>query len=332
MSLDGFHLARELPDFRNSTVFRYRNYGLVGAVRYPLCAHAPRSTPRSACSASRSTDLSQLTEPPRTRRFVVPRLTATDDRTVYGRFGPRRGTRTAAGLAVAVGPDAFFATVLADARRYVPVRMVPGATVALRASGGLSAGPNPQRFYAAGVQTWLNPSLGSLPVEGPDDFVFATPVLPLRGFGFNEAAGDRFALVNAEARLPLLAALVPGTLPLPALTRLQAVAFVDAGIIAAGGITVFRTPVDSLGVEGPRIFDDVLIGAGGGSADGPARLPAAPRLGGALRRPPLRPRPPLRLRRPRLLGGPAGTPQSMTLSRSSEASIATTSGRRFVSA
>ena len=263
VSLDGFHLARELPDFRNATVFRYRNYGLVGAVRYPL-SRTRRLDAEVGLIGVSLADLSQLTEPPRTRRFVVPRVTATDDRTVFGRFGPRRGARTAAGLAVAVGPDAFFATVLADARRYVPVRMVPGATVALRASGGISAGPNPQRFYAAGVQTWLNPSLGSLPVEGPDDFVFATPVLPLRGFGFNEAAGDRFALVNAEVRLPLLAALVPGTLPLPALTRLQAVAFVDAGIIAAGGVTVFRTPVDSAGVEGPRVFDDVLIGAGGG--------------------------------------------------------------------
>ncbi|HEX8385683.1 MAG TPA: peptidase S9, partial [Rubricoccaceae bacterium] len=195
---------------------------------------------------------------------VVPRATATVDRTVAGRFGPRRGGRAAASLAVAVGPDAFFATALADGRWYRSPRAVPGAVVALRASAGLSAGPDPQRFYAAGVQTWLNPTFGSLPVEGPDDFVFATPVLPLRGFGYNEAAGDRVALVNAEARLPLLAALVPGGLPLPALTALQAAAFVDAGVIAQGGLDVWRTPTDSAGVALPRVLDDVLIGAGAG--------------------------------------------------------------------
>lgn len=263
VSLDGFHLARELPDFQNSTVFRYRNYGLVGAIRYPL-SRTRRLDAEVGLLGVSLTDLAQLAEPPRTRRFVVPRLTLTEDRVAFDRFGPRRGGRAAAGLAVAVGPDAFFATVLGDARRYVPVASVPGATLALRASAGLSAGPDPQRFYAAGVQTWLNPRLGSLPVEGPDDFVFATPVLPLRGFGFNEAAGDRFVLANAEARLPLLSALVPGTLPLPALTRLQAVAFLDAGVIAEGGLDVYRTPTDSTGAPLPRVLDDVLIGAGAG--------------------------------------------------------------------
>ncbi|HEX9951845.1 MAG TPA: peptidase S9 [Rubricoccaceae bacterium] len=263
VSLDGFHLARELPDFQNSTVFRYRNYGLVGAVRYPL-SRTRRLDAEVGLLGVSLTDLAQLAEPARTRRFVVPRLTVTEDRTVFDRFGPRRGGRAAAGLAVAVGPDAFFGTVLGDARRYVPVAAVPGATLALRASAGLSVGPDPQRFYAAGVQTWLNPRLGSLPVEGPDDFVFATPVLPLRGFGFNEAAGDRFALANAEVRLPLLAALVPGTLPLPALTRLQATAFLDAGIIADGRIDVFQTPTDSAGAALPRVLDDLLLGAGAG--------------------------------------------------------------------
>ena len=262
-SLEGFHLARELPDFTNSTVFRYRNYGLVGALRYPL-SRARRLDAEVGLLGVSLTDLSQLTERPRSRFFVVPRATATVDRTAFGRFGPRRGGRAAASLAVAVGPDAFFATALADGRRYWSPVAVPGAVVAARASAGISAGPDPQRFYAAGVQTWLNPAFGSLPVEGPDDFVFATPVLPLRGFGFNEAAGDRFALANVEARLPLLGALVPGTLPLPALTRLQATAFVDAGVIAQGRVDVFRTPVDSAGVALPRVLDDVLLGAGVG--------------------------------------------------------------------
>ena len=263
VSLEGFHLARELPDFRTSTVFRYRNYGLVGAVRYPLSRTRRLDAEVGLIGVSLS-DLSQITEPTRSRAFVVPRVTATADRTGFGRFGPRRGGRAAASLAVAVGPDAFFATVLADGRRYWSTAARDGAVLALRGSAGISAGPDPQRFYAAGVQTWLNPRLGSLPVQGPDDFVFATPVLPLRGFGFNEAAGDRFALVNLEARVPLLSALAPGGLPLPSLTRLQATAFVDAGVIAQGGLDVWRTPTDSAGAELPRVLDDVLIGAGAG--------------------------------------------------------------------
>lgn len=256
---EGFHLARELPDFGNATVFRYRNYGLVGRVRYPLSRFRRVEAEVGLLGVS-LTDLSNLAERPRSRLFAVPRATYTVDQTVRGYLGPQRGARYAASVAAAPGPDAFFATLLGDARRYW--RLAPGTTAAVRVSAGISAGPDPQRFYAAGVPNWLNASFRSLPVEGAGDFVFATPVLPLRGFGFNEAAGDRFALVNAEIRVPLVAALLPGPLPFLPLYDIQAVAFADAAIIADGGLDVWRTPTDSGGQPLPQVLDDVLTGTG----------------------------------------------------------------------
>ncbi|HIL58597.1 MAG TPA: peptidase S9, partial [Rhodothermales bacterium] len=167
------------------------------------------------------------------------------------------------------GPDVFFATALADGRRYWSLG--PGYGLAARASAGASVGPDPQRFYASGVQNWLNPTFRSLPIRNPDDFVFATPVLPLRGFGYSEAEGNTFALVNLEARAPLIAAILPGPIPLFPLYNIQAVGFVDAGLIAQGDIDVWREREAVVDEETGQILepardelDDVLLGTGVG--------------------------------------------------------------------
>ena len=263
-----FHLARELPDFTGGTVYRYRNYGLSIGASYPLDKFRRLDAEVGLLGVS----LADLIDPgaqPRTRAFVYPRVTYTRDATVPGWLGPRSGVRYAASVAASPGPDVAFATALADGRRYWSLG--PGYAIAARVSGGLSVGPDPQRFYAAGVQNWLNPEFRSLPVASADDFVFATPVLPLRGFGYSEAEGDRFALANVEARVPLVAALLPGPLPLVPLYNLQVVGFADAGVIASGGVDVWRELPELVDqesgevlVEARRVFDDVLLGTGVG--------------------------------------------------------------------
>ena len=255
-TVEGFHLARELADFSRGTVYRYRNYGLVAGASYPLDTFRRLDGSVSLLGVSLA-DLSALGTQPRTRSFIYPRLAFTSDHTVPGFLAPRSGRRWAASVAGSPGPSVFFATALADARQYVPLGALH--TLALRFSSGASVGPNPQRFYAAGVQNWINARYETLPIEDPDDFVFATPVLPLRGYRFNEAVGDRFALVNAELRAPLIAALLPGPIPLVPLYRIQAVGFVDAGVLAEDGFDLWR-----VNAEGKRVFNDVLAGAGVG--------------------------------------------------------------------
>lgn len=266
--LRAFHLARELPDFRDATVYRYRNYGLVAEASYPLDKFRRVDADVSLVGVSLA-DLSDVGARPNTRSFVLPRLTYTRDGTVPGYLGPRSGTRYAASVSGSPGPDVFFATALADGRRYWSLG--PGYGLAARASAGASVGPDPQRFYASGVQNWLNPTFRSLPIRNPDDFVFATPVLPLRGFGYSEAEGDKFALVNLEARAPLIAAILPGPIPLFPLYNIQAVGFVDAGIIAQGDIDVWREREAVVDEETGQILepardelDDVLLGTGVG--------------------------------------------------------------------
>ncbi|MEM6325580.1 MAG: BamA/TamA family outer membrane protein, partial [Bacteroidota bacterium] len=265
-----FHLARRLPDFREdvATVYRYRNYGLIAEASYPLSKFSRIDAEAGIVGVS-LTDISNVSARPNTRTFALPRVTYTHDGTVPGFLGPRSGSRYAASVSGSPGPDVYFATALADGRRYWSLG--PGYAVALRGSAGASLGPDPQRFFASGVQNWLNPTFRSLPVRNPDDFVFATPVLPLRGFGYDEANGDRFALVNAEARVPLIAAILPGPIPLLPLYNIQTVGFVDAGVIAEGGLDVWRTaeavtdPETGAILEPEReVFDDVLLGTGVG--------------------------------------------------------------------
>ena len=255
-TFEGFHLARELGSLSANTVFRYRNYGLVAGASYPLDKFRRVDASLSLLGVSLS-DLSDLGAQPRTREFVYPRVAFTSDHTVPGYLSPASGRRWAVSVAGSPGPDVNFVTALADARQYVNLGY--GYTIALRGSGGASVGPDPQKFYAAGVQNWINASYQALPIEDPDDFVFATPVLPLRGYRFNEAVGDRFALLNAEFRAPLIAALLPGPIPILPLYNLQAVGFVDAGVLAEDGFDLWR-----VNAEGKRVYDDVFAGVGAG--------------------------------------------------------------------
>jgi len=264
-AVQGFHLARELVDDTAGTVYRYRNFGFVGGIRIPLDTFRRLDFDVAVLGVALA-DLSDLGARARIRRFISPRAVYTVDRTRPGWAGPGEGWRWAAQLSGTPGPSVNFVSALADGRRYVPIgpaRPWPAATLAVRASGGISIGPDPQRFYAAGVTAWLNPTYRSLPVQSADDFVFAVPVLPVRGFGYNEAAGDRFAMLNLEVRAPLAAQLFPGALPVLLLRGLQAVAFVDAGVIASGGVEVWRDIDDGAGGT-RRVLDDVLLGTGVG--------------------------------------------------------------------
>lgn len=250
----GFHLARHLTDFTRQSYFRYRNYGLLAAVSYPF----DKFRRVEAEISVQGTDLTNLLEPmvrSRTRVFFYPALTYTHDGTVPGFLAPRGGRRYAVRLAGSPGVGVTFGTVLAEVRQYFGSRYY---TLALRGAGGASFGPDPQAFFAAGVQNWINPAFEGVPIQDENDFVFGTPVLPLRGHKYNAARGDRFVMLNAEARFPLVAALLPGPFPVLPLYNLQGVAFLDAAAIAEGPFALWSERDE----EGYRHLEDLYVGAG----------------------------------------------------------------------
>jgi outer membrane protein assembly factor BamA len=235
-SVQGAHVSRVLEtDTLGRGLARYRLYSADAGLSYPLDRFR-RIEGRWALLGVSEANLFDPSEPTVSRLLLYPSLTYTYDATELGAWGLRSGVRAAASLAGAPvtisGTPARFATLLADARAYVPVRRV---TLALRLSGGASAGDDPQTFYTSGAQGWLNPRVGTrsrLPTAGLSEFAFATPVLPLRGYALNERNGPYFGLFNAEVRLP-----VAGVLrlrPLPALYGVRVAGFLDAGAVWGG--------------------------------------------------------------------------------------------------
>src|SRR5690606_4393731 len=95
---------------------------------------------------------------------------------------------------------------------------------AFRLSGGTSIGRGQQLFYTSGVQNWINRSFdpqNRIPINDVSDFLFATPIMPLRGATINAKNGSHFGLFNAEFRFPIVAAVLPGPIPLIPLYNLQ---------------------------------------------------------------------------------------------------------------
>ncbi len=164
--------------------------------------------------------------------FLYPEVTFTRDLTRPGFLSPLSGTRYA--LSVTGSPpfssDVIgFASLLGDVRRYFHLGM--GYVFAFRGSGAASFGPDAQNFYMGGMQNWINFrwAEGSLQRDRLEDIFFTLPALPLRGHFFNSAIGNRFGLFNAEFRFPLIAAMLPGPIPIIPLYNIQGTAFVDVG-------------------------------------------------------------------------------------------------------
>lgn len=269
----GYHTAQVLsdPTIQNGLLieryFRFRQYGIGGSARYPFDKFHRVDLGLSLLGVSQADVLDPRREP--TERILLqPSVTLTRDVTVPGMMYPRSGHRLAARLSgspgnLVAGRQVRFGTVLGDARYYLTPFRLP-YTFAFRFSGGASFGPDAQTFYTAGVQNWLNRTFDEtrgFPVDDVTDFLFATPVSPLRGYQINSTNGSRFSLLNAEFRFPLIAALLPGPVPLIPFYNIQGTAFVDIGAVWGGpgddgGFDLYQDDSDR--------FDDLLVGTGFG--------------------------------------------------------------------
>ncbi len=269
--LTGFHTSRLLPDFRrtNPTFFRYRQYGAGLKASYPIDKFHRLDIDASIVGVSQS-DITDASAPSLRRALFYPSVTFTRDVTRPGYLSPSGGTRIA--LSISGVPFSFnrqqiqFVSVLTDARTYTSFgrgRYV----LSLRASGGASFGPNQQLFYTSGVLNWINrdfDQVNGFPIEDITDFVFATPVLPLRGFDINTRNGSYFGLFNTEFRFPLVAALLPRTIPVLPLYNIQGIVFTDIGAIWGGRGFDDRFNLFKKNDAGDQVLGDLLVGSGFG--------------------------------------------------------------------
>ena len=273
-SFFGYHtsvLLRGNLQTQPRNFYRYRRYGSGISFTYPFSKFQRLGVDISGMGVSQA-EITDLGEEPTSRFLFYPALTFTRDVTTPGLLAPSDGHRLAVSLTgspgnLISGNQVRFVSLLGDARTYTSFGTGGRYTVALRLSGGTSLGPDQQLFYSSGVQNWLNRRFDTengLPIDNITDVSFAAPVLPLRGYPLNAQNGSHFGLANAELRMPLIAALLPGPLPILPLYNIQAAAFLDAGAIWGGRGTDRRFNFFRTNESGQRVLDDLLVGMGVG--------------------------------------------------------------------
>jgi hypothetical protein len=182
--------------------FFERNTGALFGMTYPI----DRFRSVSWTLAGSIVEHEPIGEPKDTFGEVSAQTVLGHDTTVSDEYGYGYGNGLLTSLLLTVdyrvtkpaGWGSF--TGLYDLRYYFP--LVGRVFVATRASYGLSTGQVPQRIRLGGSWT-------------------------LRGFGFNDLQGDRFALGNAELRFPLPVLAQVG--PFPLIRAVQGALFADVG-------------------------------------------------------------------------------------------------------
>ncbi len=228
-----FHNSSSFQDF-SGQLYRLRSYGGAVNMRYPIDKFRRVDLSLSMIELSQDytiaySDISQN----RSSSFLYPQAIYTSDRTLRGNITPIAGSRYSVSLSGSppvTSSSIGFASVLGDYRKYF--NLGSGYSFAVRGSGAASFGSDSQTFFMGGMLGWINQQYSdrSLPLDELGDQFFTQPALPLRGHPYNAIYGDRFALVNAEFRFPLFAAILPGPIPILPLYNLTGVAFVDAGM------------------------------------------------------------------------------------------------------
>lgn len=228
----GFHNAGYtlLTIGGQQTINRLRNYGTTGWMTLPFSRYTRMDFGVTVQAMTRE-NIDIPTMPSLNRFVVMPSLSYVLDDAIMGMWAPVNGNRL--NFTIDASPKITsngltFATLRTDVRKYI--NLGGPYTIALRGSGGLSMGADPQKFFIGGVDNWLNRTIGSAgwPFVNPEDFAFTRPGWPLRGFALNERNGTRYFVSNAELRFPLLFAFQAG--PLPSLFQgLQGQFFIDAG-------------------------------------------------------------------------------------------------------
>lgn len=171
--------------------------------------------------------------PPRqSSSFLYPEIVFTNDRTLPGFITPQGGTRYSVGISGSPGLGSSapqFASALADFRHYFNLGY--NYSFAVRGSFGASLGEDSQSYILGGKLGWINQrfSNNGVPLERLTDSFFTVPALPMRGYEYNTLYGDKFGLINAEFRFPLVAALIPGAFPILPLYNITGLAFLDVG-------------------------------------------------------------------------------------------------------
>ena len=257
-NIDYYFVAFQNADFFNIDYYslgRLRHWGLQGLVSQPLSRFQRLDYGLSWHNISYSLlqqridgfgqiryEISQSSS----YSTVLPRFSWIYDNSVFGFTGPIDGFRHNLSITLSPGYGSNklkFQTAKLDARKYW--RIGKDYTLAVRGFGGISLGPNKQKFFLGGIPYLLGGGGETNGVEDQSQFrdvildtsnaslihdiYFTEYAFPLRGARFAERFGTNAALFNFEARFPFINYLALGFPLKMILGNIRGHAFMDIG-------------------------------------------------------------------------------------------------------
>ena len=258
-----FHSARFLDLNRDYLIdTRFRTFGFSLSASFPFTKFKRVEFSETFVRVSR--EYLSPGVPTQRRDILLPSMSFVHDNVLWGYTGPNNGTRynlSAYGTPSIGTSGLSFYSALLDYRTYL--RLGRGYTFAIRFAGGGSFGKDPQRFVVGGTENWINRRFTSdrIPIDKPEDIIFLTEGVPLRGFDYNAQIGTRYSLLNAELRFPFFGYFAAGPIPI-FFQSLTGVGFLDIGS-AWNKETSYRGTEKN--TTGNVVTKDLLIGTGTGA-------------------------------------------------------------------
>ncbi|MEW6411409.1 MAG: hypothetical protein AB1483_02925 [Candidatus Zixiibacteriota bacterium] len=167
----------------------------------------------------------------RSSKVTTAELSYVTDNILWGMTGPVNGRR--AKLTISGGTNLFdsrdinFTAAELDYRKYWHFKKT--FSIALRFSGGASFGSTPKQYFLGGTTNWIGNRTLDAEVFEVENLYFADVITPLRGVPYYELSGDRYGLVNAEFRFPMIDYFAM-RFPLPiVISRVGGAIFTDIG-------------------------------------------------------------------------------------------------------
>lgn len=150
--------------------------------------------------------------------------------------------------------DGFTNILGFDARHYIPLFRY--SVVALRAAGAMSLGNKRNLYYLGGINNSLYNGFEDNIGIPEEDFAYKTNVFQLRGFDANIRNGTSYALINAEARLPLFRYFMGNFGGSNFLRNLQFTLFYDVGTAWHGSSPYSdANPLNTITITSPPVLD-----------------------------------------------------------------------------
>jgi hypothetical protein len=212
-------------------LFSDRYYGVTGFAERPFSIFSRFDASLSQIFVDRKYYDFDDTTSDRSTKITYGTFSYVFDNVLWGFTGPVNGKRYKltldAGANLFDSKDIRFYSADVDYRRYWDIHKT--VSFAFRVAGGASFGRTPKTYFLGGVSNWIGSRTLSAPVYEVENLYFADVITPLRGQPLYGLAGNRYGIINAEIRFPLIQVLAL-KYPLPLVFQnVQGTIFTDMG-------------------------------------------------------------------------------------------------------